>query len=684
MKRQALFILFSVNSFAAAMLALYIGFALGLPRPYWAMTTAYIVSQPLSGALRSKAVYRIIGTVVGAAAALALVPAFATSPELLSLALALWVGLCLYISLLDRTPRSYVFILAGYTAAIIGFPAAPEPATVFDVAVTRAEEIGLGVICATLTHSLFFPQAIGPVLHRRMRAWLHDAQQWGLAILAGQHPASNDRDRRRLAAEITEIRLMSTHLPFDTSNLREAGPLARAMEDRMSVLLPLVSAVGDRLLVLRADGAAPAELERLLTRLEAWLADLNAPRTEGEAILAGFQALGPPLGPGAPWGDLVLENLLDRLQQLVRNVQDIRDLRAAIQTGGRRLPATLDQGTPVRASARLHRDHYLAFLSALAASAATLFCCIFWIATGWPEGSVAALTAAVFCCFFATQDDPAPIIVTFLVYTLASIPIVAAYQFAVLPAIDGFPMLVLALAPVFLIAGYFIAKPTTSLRALAMVLGLGNGLALAENFSPTFAGFANSNIAQVIGLVAALVTTQLCRSVGAEWSARRILRAGWREIARVAEATRPVDRAGLMIRMLDRVGLLASRLNVSDEDIGPTAADALSDVRVSLNLQELQAAEARFAGGGGPARRLLTGVARGYRALARAPSALVVRAHRPKLDASLLDDLDQALAEAADGAPSNPQMRGAARALVSLRRTLFPDAPPYSAKEETA
>ncbi|MDT9170989.1 FUSC family protein, partial [Escherichia coli] len=78
--------LFSANSFAAAMLALFIGFSLGLPRPYWAMTTAYIVSQPLSGAVRSKAVYRVAGTLLGAAAAVALVPNLVNSPLLLSLA----------------------------------------------------------------------------------------------------------------------------------------------------------------------------------------------------------------------------------------------------------------------------------------------------------------------------------------------------------------------------------------------------------------------------------------------------------------------------------------------------------------------------------------------------------------------------------------------------------------------
>ena len=47
--------IFSVKTFAASMLALYIGLRLELPRPYWAMATVYIVSNPFVGATRSKA-----------------------------------------------------------------------------------------------------------------------------------------------------------------------------------------------------------------------------------------------------------------------------------------------------------------------------------------------------------------------------------------------------------------------------------------------------------------------------------------------------------------------------------------------------------------------------------------------------------------------------------------------------
>jgi uncharacterized membrane protein YccC len=109
--------LFAAKTFAAAILAVCSGASIGLDRDYWAMTTAYIVVHPLSGALRSKALYRLLGTLIGTAATVALVPKLVSVPELLRLALALWIGPCLYLALLDRMPRSYVLMLAGYAAA---------------------------------------------------------------------------------------------------------------------------------------------------------------------------------------------------------------------------------------------------------------------------------------------------------------------------------------------------------------------------------------------------------------------------------------------------------------------------------------------------------------------------------------------------------------------------------------
>jgi uncharacterized membrane protein YccC len=55
------------------------------------MLTVYITSQPLSGVQRAKAVYRIIGTLIGGAAMVAIVPNLVHTPELPTLAIILWV-----------------------------------------------------------------------------------------------------------------------------------------------------------------------------------------------------------------------------------------------------------------------------------------------------------------------------------------------------------------------------------------------------------------------------------------------------------------------------------------------------------------------------------------------------------------------------------------------------------------
>ena len=143
-------LVFSMKTFAAAMLALVTALLLDMQRPYWAMLTVYITAQPLVGATFSKAAYRIIGTVIGAAATVVAIPNLVNAPELLCLAIASWVGLCVYLSLLDGTPRSYAFMLAGYTVAVIGFPSVSAPETVFDTAVARVQEISLGILCASL------------------------------------------------------------------------------------------------------------------------------------------------------------------------------------------------------------------------------------------------------------------------------------------------------------------------------------------------------------------------------------------------------------------------------------------------------------------------------------------------------------------------------------------------------
>ena len=237
--------LFSAKAFAAAMLAIYITQWAGLPRPFWAMLTSYVVAQPLAGAVRSKGLFRVCGTFVGSTMTVLMVPALANAPELLAGAMALWVATCLYLSLLDRTPRSYAFMLAGYTAALIGFPSVATPLAIFDTASARVEEIGIGILCATLVHSVVFPASLRPAMIGLLDRSLGDARRWIADLLdakglrKGADAAKLDADRRRLAADITQLRLLSTHVPFDTGTLSLALDSLRGLQDGNTALTPV-------------------------------------------------------------------------------------------------------------------------------------------------------------------------------------------------------------------------------------------------------------------------------------------------------------------------------------------------------------------------------------------------------------------------------------------------------------
>src|ERR1700748_906194 len=201
-------IVFSVNCYIATILTMFVAFSLDLKSPGWAMTTVYLTSQPLSGPMRAKALYRAIGTFVGAAAMVAIIPNLVNAPELTTLAIMLWVALCVFVSLLDRTPRSYMFVLSGYTAALIGFPSVLAPDTVFDTAVSRVEEITLGVVCAAIVHSLIFPTTAFPACQKNVRRPKPAARRGLADDLTKQATPEAERERRRIAADISELYLL--------------------------------------------------------------------------------------------------------------------------------------------------------------------------------------------------------------------------------------------------------------------------------------------------------------------------------------------------------------------------------------------------------------------------------------------------------------------------------------------
>jgi uncharacterized membrane protein YccC len=673
-------VIFSAKAFAAAMLAMYASSRMGLPRPFWALMTTYVVASPLAGAVRSKALFRFLGTLVGSTAAVLLIPALSNAPELLTLALALWLGICLYFSLQDRTPRSYVFMLAGYTAALIGFPSVDTPLQIFDTGIARVEEIGLGILAATIVHSLVLPVSVGPSVLGLLDRALGDARKWLLDLVqpaAASDGAGNDAtqlsaDRRRVAADITQLRLLSTHIPFDTTHFRWTVGAVRGVQDRIAGLTPALSAVEDRLAALQeAEGELAPDVTAVLAQVAQWLQSLNANTTanttaDTTALREAIRRTGVAEGLAlSPWSRALRLALAERLEELVTAWQDCVALRGEVDAGlsGRLQPSNRMETLGKDA---MHRDRGMALLSALAAVLSVCVCSAFWILTGWPMGSAAVMMAAVFCSFFATMDDPVPAIHGFLKYTLWSIPLSAVYVLILLPLVHDFGMLVAVCAPTFLVLGFYVARPSTVGKAMPMLFGVASALAMHDTATADLASFANSMIGQVLGIVVASRITSLMRSVGVDWSARRIQRATWRELAAMAAAPGlPAQAETYAARMLDRTSLLAPRIAAAGGAVSGVSADALQDLRVGADIVALQRARTFFGADAGHA--LMNDLAQLFRQRTATQTVDNPPALLERIDASLT----RALAAPRD---ISAAQRSAISALVGMRRNLFPEA----------
>jgi hypothetical protein len=145
-------LLFGLRLWVAVTLALYVAYRLELDNAYWAGTTAAIVCQPSLGASLRKASFRMIGTAIGAVAIVVLTACFPQSRISFLTGLAVWSATCGLLATILRNFASYAAALAGYTAVIIASDelgaAGGATGEVFTLAVSRASEICIGIVCA--------------------------------------------------------------------------------------------------------------------------------------------------------------------------------------------------------------------------------------------------------------------------------------------------------------------------------------------------------------------------------------------------------------------------------------------------------------------------------------------------------------------------------------------------------
>ena len=167
--------------------------------------------------------------------------------------------------------------------------------------------------------------------------------------------------------------------------------------------------------------------------------------------------------------------------------------------------------------------------------------------------------------------------------------------------------------------------------------------------------------------IAALIVTRMMRVIGTQASARRIIRATYRDLANLADGRAPVTCDQWASRMLDRVALLLYRQPRFERRPQHEFADALEDLRLGINVIETRSVASEMTA---RAQEALTAMcadlAAHFRALARGRVA--------PFGADFLQKIDLAIGQVAACSAST---NACVAAVIGLRRTLYPDAPPY-------
>ncbi|WP_406855464.1 FUSC family protein [Alsobacter sp. KACC 23698] len=641
-----------MKTFSAAMLALWVAFAADLPQPSWAMLTVLVVSQPIAGMVAAKALYRVVGTLVGAVMAVLMVAALADAPPFFLVALAVWVGLCTGVSVLLRdAPSSYGAMLSGYTAAIIGVPAAMAPLTVFDTATARCLEITLGILCGTVVSQVILPRTAGDQLRAAADRTIEAVRRFAADTLrADEDSAQGLADRRAMVADAVSLDNLRVFARFDTPAMRAASHGASALQRRILTLMSMLISLHDRIALMRTIDLPGAPALRALLEKAAGLLDPRTgppPGAERRQLVAELRDAIARATPDLPAMQrdprlILSRNMLARLDDVLTLQGRIGRLRDAV-FAGRRVGAGPGVGS-VR-----YREPILALVGGAISTTSVLAASALWIGTGWPSGGSAVVFAAVICSIMAPLDDPAAAAGAFLRSTVASAVLAGVALFGVLPLVDDFAGLAAVLAIFFVPFGMLLGLPRIGASATPLglnftaLLGLANSTPLAD-----FAAFANSALGLLAGIGVGILTFRLLRPLGVAWTVERIHAATLRDLARLAKVGTPAHRDRFEGVMFDRINALFSRLDPAAPVQRAVVQGVLAALRIGLNIVALRQAASALPE---PQRRLidaaLTALARHFRRLAGGAQDELPSAPATAAMAALLQDGEGGAAEAA-------------------------------------
>lgn len=528
--------MFAGKTLLAGGLALWCAMRFGLEQPQWALMTAFIVAQPLAGMVVSKGLARLLGTLCGTAMSLLFTALFAQAPWAFLLVLAAWLGLCTWASTLLRSAWSYVFVLAGYTVAIIVFPSLHQPLQIFEQAWARCSEISLGIICSTLVNVLLWPQRVEQSLLLQAQRLYRD----GLQTAATALEAGRQRHAGLLGmlAQMVAVQVQREHAWFEGPQGRQR---ARAIHGLGYAMLGLLrSARG----VSRQGHYQDLQTrEQLLPWQQAMAEALQ--QADEQRLRSVTQAIRQALGEAQPL-------VRDGLMRLLVVADFACRSRAALDAVELRQAPAAVPGVFAE-----HRDVSLALVYGLRSALAFLAIAGFWMASAWTSAAGAMLLTAVVCSLFASRDNAVQIGLGFLRGICLAIPVAFFIGQVLLPQWNGFPLLCLALGVPLFIAALGMADLRTVGTSTSFALHTIVLVAPQNRMHYDVAFFLNEAVAMLVGVACAVMAFRLISVRHPAWLSRRLLQATLDDLARLTDRRLASAENWFGGRMADRLLQLA-------------------------------------------------------------------------------------------------------------------------------
>jgi uncharacterized membrane protein YccC len=535
-------LLFGLRLWASVCLALYVAFWLELDNAYWAGATAAIVSQPQLGASLRKGWFRMIGTLIGATMIVALTACFPQDRVAFLGLLAAWGGICAFAATLLRNFASYAAALAGFTAAIIAadtLGATGGASTeVFMLAVTRASEICIGIVCAGVVLAV---TDFGGAQRR----------------LAASFAA--------LAAEITGR--FAGMLALAGPQMPDTQPLRSELVKRTIALDPTIDeAIGESSQLRYRSPILETAVHGLFQALDGWRCvathlrrlPRNIARGEAETILRNFPGelrSVPELGPPIRWtadpfglrylcegaigslyalsvGTPSLRLLADETAKLLVGILHVLDaLALLVDAPGQ--PLSRHRGF------RLSVPDWLpAYVNAARAFVTIGAVELFWIATAWPNGALAIAFATIVVLLLSPRGNQAYAgALVFILGTAVAIVCTAIIKFAVLPGLATFPAFCIAIGLYLVPVGFGIAQSQRpGMRAFLTAMAVNFIPVLAPNNLMNYdtAQFYNLALAILVGSGSGALSFRLFPPLAPAWRTRRLLALTLRDLRRLA------------------------------------------------------------------------------------------------------------------------------------------------------